>query len=215
MTHKPPTPTPEAEKIARELAPTPRCDEFVRQTGMYPNLVNGDKQRKKAYLLLARTLEREMAALVAERDKAVKCGLQHSVKREWVKCPVCCEPDMRWEEDKDGNAVIFCVNHACLSNGGKNASGLYVNLNDAWKTAEKACKMRDHSEGLLLTAQTALTAAREREEKFVRWIVDHCDNWDGDWACTECRPGEKNVIPGFRCAVHTARALLTPPNDGT
>jgi hypothetical protein len=41
-----------------------------------------------------------------------------AVKREWVHCPVCDEPDMRKETDKDGNSLIYCVNHNCASNGG-------------------------------------------------------------------------------------------------
>lgn len=42
----------------------------------------------------------------------------------WVNCPVCGEPDMRRTEDQDGNALIFCVNHACLSSGGKNNAAI-------------------------------------------------------------------------------------------
>lgn len=45
-------------------------------------------------------------------------------KRDWVKCPICGEPDMRKESDEDGNAIITCVNHACASNGGSNADAL-------------------------------------------------------------------------------------------
>ncbi len=37
---------------------------------------------------------------------------------EWVDCPICGEPDTRKETDAEGNALIFCVNHACASNGG-------------------------------------------------------------------------------------------------
>lgn len=37
---------------------------------------------------------------------------------DWVTCPVCKEPDMRRTTDEDDNALIDCVNHACLSNGG-------------------------------------------------------------------------------------------------
>lgn len=45
-------------------------------------------------------------------------------KREWVNCPICGEPDMRREEDHEGNALILCVNHACASNGGSNADAI-------------------------------------------------------------------------------------------
>jgi hypothetical protein len=38
--------------------------------------------------------------------------------RDWVKCPVCGQPDMRQETDGDGNRLIFCVNLGCASNGG-------------------------------------------------------------------------------------------------
>ncbi len=46
------------------------------------------------------------------------------VKRDWVDCPICGEPDMRREEDDDNNVIILCVNHACASNGGSNADAL-------------------------------------------------------------------------------------------
>lgn len=42
-----------------------------------------------------------------------------AVKSDWVNCPVCGEPDMRKETDADGNALIHCVNHGCLSNGAR------------------------------------------------------------------------------------------------
>lgn len=37
---------------------------------------------------------------------------------DWVNCPVCKEPDMHRTVDEDDNALIECVNHSCLSNGG-------------------------------------------------------------------------------------------------
>lgn len=39
---------------------------------------------------------------------------------EWVKCPVCDEPDMRKLKMNDGETLIICTNHACASNGGGN-----------------------------------------------------------------------------------------------
>ena len=44
------------------------------------------------------------------------------MKTDWVSCPICSQPDMRKETDADGNALIFCVNHECQSNGGKFAA---------------------------------------------------------------------------------------------
>lgn len=46
------------------------------------------------------------------------------IKREWVPCPVCGEPDMERVEDTEGNVLIRCVNHACASNGGNNAGAI-------------------------------------------------------------------------------------------
>lgn len=40
------------------------------------------------------------------------------MKSNWINCPICDEPDMRQTTDIDGNKLIFCVNHACRSNGG-------------------------------------------------------------------------------------------------
>ena len=54
--------------------------------------------------------------------------MPNAVKRDWVKCPICGEPDMRYEEDGDGNALILCVNHACASNGGDNAEAFLARL---------------------------------------------------------------------------------------
>lgn len=50
--------------------------------------------------------------------------LPHCVNREWVNCPICGEPDMRKETDKDGNSLVLCVNHVCASNGGDNADAI-------------------------------------------------------------------------------------------
>jgi hypothetical protein len=40
-------------------------------------------------------------------------------KTDWVKCPICEEPDMRreWHSKEDG-PYIHCTNLNCLSNGG-------------------------------------------------------------------------------------------------
>lgn len=43
----------------------------------------------------------------------------------WVKCPICGEPDMRKEiatDDENKEGYIFCVNLACASNDGDNAT---------------------------------------------------------------------------------------------
>ncbi len=54
--------------------------------------------------------------------------IPNPTKREWVSCPICGEPDMRREENKDGDALILCVNHACASNGGSNADAIQATL---------------------------------------------------------------------------------------
>ena len=41
---------------------------------------------------------------------------------DWVTCPICGETDMHKVTDRDGNALITCVNHNCASNGGTNMS---------------------------------------------------------------------------------------------
>ena len=38
------------------------------------------------------------------------------MRRDWVKCPICREPDMRRETDEDGASLVFCTNHMCPSN---------------------------------------------------------------------------------------------------
>lgn len=37
---------------------------------------------------------------------------------EWVECPVCSDCDMLKTTSIDGDVIINCTNHACLSNGG-------------------------------------------------------------------------------------------------
>lgn len=37
-------------------------------------------------------------------------------RTDWVRCPICSEPDMRRETDAEGLSLIFCVNHSCPSN---------------------------------------------------------------------------------------------------
>lgn len=39
-------------------------------------------------------------------------------KTEWVKCPICGDPDMEQTTSNDGDVLIHCVNYACRSNGG-------------------------------------------------------------------------------------------------
>ena len=43
---------------------------------------------------------------------------------DWVSCPICGESDMRKEAGDEGHALISCVNHNCLSNGGTNRAAL-------------------------------------------------------------------------------------------
>lgn len=50
--------------------------------------------------------------------------MKRPLKRTWVPCPICGESDMERTEDRDGNALISCVNHACASNGGTNCDAL-------------------------------------------------------------------------------------------
>jgi hypothetical protein len=49
---------------------------------------------------------------------------QTGVTRDWVKCPICDESDMRRERDPEGDTLIFCVNYNCASNGGTNMNGI-------------------------------------------------------------------------------------------
>lgn len=48
----------------------------------------------------------------------------------WVSCPICGEDDMR-QTVVDGNKLIHCVNHACASNGGTNATDLHRQIHAA------------------------------------------------------------------------------------
>lgn len=59
-----------------------------------------------------------------DRPQVYPLSMANPVKREWVNCPICGEPDMRREEDGNENVIISCVNHACASNGGNNANVL-------------------------------------------------------------------------------------------
>lgn len=50
---------------------------------------------------------------------------------DWVTCPICGSPDMRRTTDRESNALIHCVNHACASNGGTNADAITAPLKAA------------------------------------------------------------------------------------
>lgn len=67
-------------------------------------------------------LLKQRASLPEHRTRA------RGVSREWVPCPICAEPDMRRETDEEGNSLVYCVNHACASNGGDNAAGIEERL---------------------------------------------------------------------------------------
>ena len=54
------------------------------------------------------------------RDLAAPMSKTRTITRDWVDCPICGGTDMRKETDEHGDALIFCVNHACGSNGGNN-----------------------------------------------------------------------------------------------
>lgn len=69
------------------------------------------------------------------------------MKREWVNCPVCGEPDMAKETDADLNAIITCTNHACVSNGGTNASGMFQLSDSSPTPLEPSLTPRDYFAG--------------------------------------------------------------------
>jgi hypothetical protein len=70
------------------------------------------------------------------------------------------------------------------------------------------------SEGL----RREVEALRADRLKLARWIARQHENdkpfpWNVyDHACAECIPGGPLVSPGFRCAVHVARALSPSPS---
>lgn len=61
-----------------------------------------------------RVTETGIAAAIRELSGEGRSG---AVRRDWVSCPICHEPDMRQEIDAENNRLIFCVNHSCPSNG--------------------------------------------------------------------------------------------------
>jgi hypothetical protein len=63
---------------------------------------------------------------------------------------------------------------------------------------------QEATEALGLANRWILQRAEERERDAKPWPVV----WDH--ACAECIPGGPLVTPGFRCAVHAARALASP-----
>lgn len=68
-------------------------------------------------ILKVSDIELALAALAA--TPKVSAGLPRAAgQSDWVDCPICREPDMNKITDEDGNALIYCVNHCCPSNGG-------------------------------------------------------------------------------------------------
>lgn len=69
-----------------------------------------------------------LRAKVAEAEKESRPGdylFAGCNQRDWVKCPICGESDMRREHEENGEGFyIACVNLACGSNGGTNFSAI-------------------------------------------------------------------------------------------
>ena len=76
--------------------------------------------------------------------------MTNAVKRSWVDCPICGEPDMRREEDAEGNVLILCTNHACASNGGMNNDALIRSIKGSptMTVAAMAQVVADHLKNL-------------------------------------------------------------------
>jgi hypothetical protein len=82
-------------------------------------LVNKMRDIAKQFYAHQSLRERIAQVLVPVLNNHVSANTHR--KTEWVPCPICGEPDMRKETDEEGNSLIFCVNHACKSNGGNSS----------------------------------------------------------------------------------------------
>lgn len=108
-----------------------RCMDSLRRYAVecFPEITNDQKHFVRVLMesWADEIQEALLPALKTLTAPTVTPGEQESpsvAKRDWVNCPICGEPDMRREEDRHGNVLIMCVNHACASNGGGNASAL-------------------------------------------------------------------------------------------
>ena len=76
---------------------------------------------------------------VARAKAAEKVKLAKGERKDWVTCPVCGESDMPKEmesgADEPGQGYITCMNLACASNGGDNASVLLTRFKDSLKNS--------------------------------------------------------------------------------
>jgi hypothetical protein len=54
---------------------------------------------------------------------------------EWIHCPICGDSDMKCVHEDDVK-YIHCVNGACASNGGNNASALFAKVFGAQKIVD-------------------------------------------------------------------------------
>jgi hypothetical protein len=59
---------------------------------------------------------------------ALRHQSSEGARSDWVRCPICGEPDMHKTTDRDGNVLIECVNHNCASNEGHNGALLAATL---------------------------------------------------------------------------------------
>ena len=80
--------------------------------------------------------------------------------REWVRCPVCGESDMKQITDADENRLIFCVNLACASNGGSNTSALSIQ-----RELDSAHRLWEKEHGELVQLRAAAIRAEAGKEK--------------------------------------------------
>lgn len=113
--------------------------------------------------------------------------MSNTVNTEWVKCPVCDEPDMRKETDAEGNSLILCVNHACLSNGGTNSKisntiseELLKRVADDWPVGSCNCltktpEVKFHKPGCkyrLIMERNAWKQVAEKQNDLIKSTID-------------------------------------------
>jgi len=146
----------------------------------------GEKRREKEFEELKAKLSTTEKALEEARSEDRLRG----ESREWVRCPVCGEPDMRKEYfGEEKYPLIFCVNHGCKSNGGDNHDALQdqpqqflTDLKAALERAEGKLNEESAAQATIREHLARIEGLEEHNTALLAWIEKATDQIRGDEA---------------------------------
>lgn len=154
------------ERIGRRSKRASGCWQiacFEREGSKYPKRNDDIVAWARIYPVDVHSADK-VAAMQAN-DLVVPAARPEPVTRDWVDCPVCGETDMRRERDEEGHPLIFCVNHACASNGGTNMSAIDLPPAPIPEGQELVPSSFVDTVGLMVQASDGLANAHQESEE--------------------------------------------------